>query len=189
MKIVAIPARALALLTLVMFISGCSDSPSSNQDPSEVSGSPAATSGGHDHDDDHSGHGHEDEHQGPHGGHVIELGRNHEYHAELVEDEEAGTVIVYLLDKDLKELPIDQSSIVMNLTVDGQAKTFELASADANGGKTARFDATGRSLFEALHEHEATGKLQVSINGTPYSGAVEHHHHGDDEDAEHNHEH
>ncbi|PCI39537.1 MAG: hypothetical protein COB46_08580, partial [Rhodospirillaceae bacterium] len=75
---------------------------------------------------------------------------------------------------------INQSSIVMNLTVDGQAKTFELTSAGTNGGKTARFDAAGRSLFEALHEHEAAGKLRVSINGTPYSGAVEHHHHGDE---------
>ena len=175
----------LVTLALSMFATGCA-----KQTPNEaveVAGSPPA--GGHEHDGhDHDGHGHGDEHQGPHDGHVIELGRNHEFHAELVEDEAASMVTVYMLDKDLKELAIDQSSIVMNLKVDGEGKTFELTAVGASGGKASRFDAVDRSLFEALHEHEATGKLSVMINGTPYSGEVEHHHHGDHDDHDHGHD-
>lgn len=145
---------------------------------------------GHDHDDDHAGHDHEGEHEGPHGGHVVELGRNHEYHAELVEDESAGSVTVYILGKDLKELPIAQSSIAMNLVVDGQARSFELAASSAQDGKASCFVASGKELFEALHEHEASGKLRVTIDGTPYTGAVEHHHHhGDEDHDDHDHDH
>lgn len=171
--------HALSLLTVATFISGCADPRSSDEAPLNISGPPPAMVDGH----DHAG-----EHQGPHDGHVIELGRNHEYHAEMVENDDAGTMTVYILDKDLKELAIDQASITMNLLVDGQAKSFELTADGANAGMASRFDATDEGLFEALHVHEATGKLRVTINDTPYSGDVEHHHHGDDED-DHGHDH
>ena len=186
MKAVSPFTYILATLALSMLASGCAKQ--TPNEPVEVAGSPP--SGGHEGHDhgDHEGHGHGDEHQGPHDGHVIELGRNHEFHAELVEDEAAGMVTVYMLDKDLKELAIDQATIVMNLKVDGQGKTFELVAVDARDGKAARFDASDRSLFEALHEHEATGKLRVTINGSPYSGEVEHHHHGDHDDHGHGHD-
>ncbi|MCA9565765.1 MAG: hypothetical protein KC561_19845 [Myxococcales bacterium] len=131
-------------------------------------------------DHDHSGHDHAAEHEGPHGGHVIELGREHAYHAELIEDEQAQTVTVYMLDKDLKELAVDNAPIVMNLTVDGQAQTFELTATNAIDGKSPSFASSGPELFQAIHEHGASGKLRVTIDGTPYSGAVEHHHHDHD---------
>lgn len=165
----------VAALVWLTAVSGCGSQPSKE----DASGTPAAN--GHEHGD----HGHEyaEEHEGPHGGHVIELGHNHEYHAELVDNEKDGTVTVYLLDKDLKELAIDQSTIAMNLTVDGKPKTFELKAADATDGKATRFDTADRALFEALHEHDAAGKLRVTIDGTPVTGSVEHHHH------EHGHDH
>lgn len=176
----------VAALALAAVSGGCGSQQSSDDTPVDVSGPPPAADG---HGQDHDGHDHGEEHEGPHGGHVIELGRNHQYHAELVEDEQAGTVTVYMLDKDLKELVIDQPAIVMNLTVDGQAKTFELVAADASAGKASRFEAADRALFEALHEHEATGKLRVTIDGTPYSGEVEHYHHHGDHDDDHGHAH
>ena len=151
-----------AVIGLLSLVSGCESTTSKT--PAEISDSPPS--------DDH-----DDEHEGPHHGHVIELGRKHEYHAELVDDDEQESVTVYILDKNLKELPIDAKSITMNLTDLGVPKTFELAPVDASGGMTSRFDGTDKSLFVALHKHEATGKLNVTINGTPYSGAVEHHDH------------
>ena len=175
MKVVAFPTRAAALLALVISISGCAEPASNDQGPVEVSGPPPATG-----ELDHGG-----EHQGPHGGHIIELGRNHEYHAELVENEEAGTVMVYILDKNMKELGIDQASIMMNLLVDGQAKSFELTAAEPTAGIASMFGMTDKTLFEALHDHEASGKLRVTINGSPYTGDVEHHHHGDDHGHKH----
>lgn len=136
-----------------------------------------------DHADDHHEHTdgeHDEEHEGPHGGHVIELGRDHQFHAELVENEDSKSVTVYMLGEDMKALPISASTMSMNLMVDGEAKTFELTAVEPVDGKASQFNGVDESLFEALHEHEASGKLNVTIDDTPYSGAVEHHDHHDD---------
>ena len=177
MKTVTLTTTALAVLTVLLVSSGCSNGSATTGAPTEVSGSPPS--------DDHSGHDHDNEHEGPHHGHVIELGRSHEYHAEVVEDESAKSVTVYILDKDLKELSIDAASITMNLIVDGQPEAFELEA--ATPGKSSKFGSRGPSLFEAIHVHEATGKLRVAINGKPLAGAVEHHHDEHDDHDGHNH--
>ncbi len=173
----------LAVLALSAVAGGCGSQQSSEQAAVEISGSPPS-SNGHDHDHDHG-----DEHQGPHGGHVIELGRNHQNHAELVDDEQASSVTIYILDKDLKELPIEQQSLTLNLMVDGVATTFELSATDVSDGKASQFDAADATVFEALHEHEASGKLRVTIDGSPYSGEVEHHdhHNGHEHGGDHKH--
>jgi hypothetical protein len=150
----------------------------------------AATDGDHgDHADEHADHGeehadhddehaeHEEEHEGPHGGHVIELGRSHEYHAELVDDEQASTVTVYILDHDLEELPIGATTVSLNLAADGQATPFKLAAVSPADGKASQFTSADPAAFQALHEDEASGKLRVNIAGAPYSGDIEHHHH------------
>jgi hypothetical protein len=211
MRLVIGPTTALAFVALAMFVAGCAPpaptggtSPAADADHDEQDGHEHGDHEGHDHADgehghddhdghdhdghdhgggDHAGHDHANEHKGPHDGHVIELGRSHEFHAELVDDEKAETLTVYILGKDLKELPIEAASITMNLMVDGQPKTFELAGATAD--KSSQFNAADKSLFEALHVHEATGKVRITIGGTPYSGDVEHHHHGDDHDDDH----
>jgi hypothetical protein len=165
-------------LTFLVVSVGCESKPSDGN----------SSTGEHAHDEaGHEEHGHDEEHEGPHGGHVIELGRNHEYHAEIVEEEKSEKVSVYMLDKDLKELVIDQPSITMNLKVDGEGQSFVLSAVGATDGKASQFDAPDHLLFEALHEHEATGKLSVTINGSPVSGEVEHHHHGEEDHDEHKH--
>lgn len=163
-------SAAFVILLAVGLVTGC--------------GEPGTNGGGtgsdpHKSADDHDGHDHDSEHEGPHGGHVIELGRNHEYHAEVVEDENASSVTVYILDKDLKELAISEPSIAMNLVVDGKARTFELSAKYGADGKSSCFVSRGAEVFEALHKHEASGKLRVTINGSPHIGQVEHHHHHD----------
>ncbi len=189
MRVFTFSIRALALAAVAMFVSGCSkpaasDTGTAGGAASTAEDGHAHTEGdGHDHGGgDHSGHDHSQEHQGPHNGHVIELGRNHMYHAEVVEDDAAAMVTVYILDKDMKELAIDQASIVMNLKVDGQGQSFELTAA---AGSASQFNAADKTLFEALHEHEATGKLRVTIDGSPFTGDVEHHHHGDADGHDH----
>lgn len=180
MRTCSLVCLLMATAALFALATGCSQSASDTTEVAEVSGPPPA--GGHNHADEDGDHENGTEHEGPHGGHVIELGRNHEYHAELVENEQTASVTVYISDKDFNEMPIDEPSIVMNLIVDGNPKTFALTAAGANGGKASRFDSADRGLFEALHEHEASGKLRVTINGNPYVGVVEHHdHHGEDD--------
>lgn len=189
-------AAALALVTA----GGCGSPNTGNPAPADTSDPAAAShedSHGHGHANDHHTDGHEDGHahsqvdahvdhghhdraehrDGPHGGQVIELGRNHEYHGELVEHEQSGTVIVFVLDADLNEMAIDQPSVVMDLSVAGRPTSFELTAVDQFDGRASRFEASSRDLFEALHQNEATGKLRVVIDGTPYLGDVEHHHH------------
>ena len=164
MQIKSITVLSAIVLGLAV-ISGCDTTA-----PVEVSGNPPAIDG-------HAAHSEE----GPHGGHLIELGRNHEYHAELVESDAAQTVTIFILDGNMKELAIAEPTISLALTADDESKTFELrASAEAGSTGSSKFVAADAGLFQMLEEHgDATGKLRVSINGTPYVGALDHRDHED----------
>jgi hypothetical protein len=167
------------LLSLV--ISGCGGSTTSNRDRT-TDGIPSATESGHE-------HAHASE--GPHGGTLIELG-NEEYHAELVHDEQAGTVTVYLLDSAAKaSVPIDAADVSINVKHEKQGEQFKLsASADESDpqGKSSRFVSTDAELAEELDHEHAEAQLAVTINGKPYRGTVEHHHGHDEGENGHAHE-
>lgn len=171
----------VAILALFVTSTGCDSRQGvDGQQPVAMSGPPPASE---------HGHGHGDEHQGPHNGHVIELGRNHQYHAEIVENDAQQLITVYILGKDMKERPVDATMLTMSFMVEGAPRTFELGAANANSGTASRFDVADTTLFEALHEHEASAKLRVTINGAPYVANVEHHDHDDGHDDEHGHDH
>ena len=104
---------------------------------------------------------------------MIELGRDHLYHAELVENVEEGSLVIYILDGKMEALPIEAESITLNLVVDGQAKTYQLPAAQAQGGKSSQFRSANSEPFEAMHVHKATGRLSVTIDGKPWTGSVE----------------
>ena len=133
-------------------------------------------------DEDHSGHDHPSE--GPHHGQLIELGRE-EYHAELVHDDEKHLITVYLLDAQAKQaVPIEQSELVINLTAQGKPHQYKLAAAPLEGeasGQSSRFQASDEALAEALDSEGAKGRFNLTINGRPYVGNIEHHDHDDHE--------
>ena len=138
---------------------------------------------GHDHaGHDHAGHGHA-EHghpsEGPHHGGLIELG-NEEYHAELVHDDDAGAVTIYILDGGVtKQFPIDATEITINTTHDGKPEQFKLAATpDANdpAGKSSRFVSSDAKLAHHLDEEGAKPRLVLSINGKSYRGTISHDH-------------
>jgi hypothetical protein len=133
---------------------------------------PAAKNG-----DGHAEHNHLTE--GPHKGELIELG-NEEYHAELVHDEQKGTVTIYILDAHAEvAVPIDASELTINLKHDGQAEQFKLtASPDAGDpqGKSSRFTSNDAELGEDLEHEGADPQLVVTINGKQYRGKIEHGH-------------
>lgn len=129
--------------------------------------------------DDHAEHAHPTE--GPHGGDLIELG-NEELHAELVYDEQGGTVTIYILDAEAKAaVPIDATELTINLKHDGQAEQFKLAASpdtsDAQG-KSSRFASNDAELGEDLEHEGAEPQLVVTINGKQYRGQIEHGDHG-----------
>ena len=152
--------------------------------PAPTSGTPVEhqDGDGHDHEagHDHAAHAHPSE--GPHHGHLIELGEE-EYHAELTHDEATKTVTVYLLDKEAKgAVAIGDAEIVLNLVADGQPTQVKLAASPQEGdaaGQSSRFSITDEKVLEMLEGPKTTGRLNVTINGKAYLGTVEHHEHGE----------
>ena len=114
----------------------------------ETDGPPSTGDDGHDHA--HSS-------EGPHGGSLIELG-NEEYHAELVHDEQAGTITIYVLDRRQRQVCRSKPQTVsINLTHEGRGEQFKLtAAADQNDpqGKSSRFVSSDADLAKEFdHEH------------------------------------
>ena len=157
--------RAIPALIVCIWLTGCG---------SQNSSSTVMQTGGPPPD---AGHGHP--HEGPHGGRLIDVGRNHEYHAELVEDRAAETVTVYIVDHEMKELPIEQRTVTITMSMDGEPKVFELSAVQSAGdGKWTRFQAVDKELFRALKDSpHGNGKLHVTIAGTPFVGRVARHQH------------
>jgi hypothetical protein len=164
---------------LALGLSGCggesSDKPGTSGG-AETSAPPATVEAGHAHPS-----------EGPHGGSLIELG-NEEYHAELVHDDAAGTVTIYLLDSAAKtSVPIEAIEIIINLTHDGQGEQFKIAAVGDQGdptGKSSRFVSNDAELAKELDHEHAEAQLVVVIDGKQYRGAIEHHHGHDDEHSE-----
>lgn len=124
--------------------------------------------------------------EGPHHGSLIELG-GEEYHGELVHDDEAGTVTIYVLDGSAKEaVPVDAPEATINVKHDGRAEQFQLAAKPDAGdpeGKSSRFVSEDRELAEHLDEEAADARLVLKIGGKSYSGAIAHDHdHGHSHD-------
>ncbi len=173
----------LALTALSMFVFGCAK-------PDATSSGSTAThtdDDGHEHGtDEHEGHeGHDHaaaDHAPPHGGHLIELGRNHEYHAELVDDHKTESIIIYIMDGDMKPLSINQASVSLVLTAGDNTQTFELLSSQPGG--SSEFTSNDEAMMGMIETEGVTGKLRVTINEKPFSGSFEHHAHGYDEKAD-----
>lgn len=132
------------------------------------------------------GHGHAEE--GPHKGSLIELGKE-EYHAELVHDDAAHKVTIYLLDGAAQK-PVGSADkeLVVNLVVAGKPQQFKLPAAPQEGdaaGQASRFEVVDEAFCEALDAEKTTGRLNVTIAGKTFSGDVAHGGH----DHDHGHKH
>lgn len=133
---------------------------------------------------DHAVHDHPTE--GPHHGALVELG-DEQYHAEVVHNEQAGEVSVYLLDAAATNaVPIDAAELTLNLTHDGQPQQFKLTAApDAGDPASAgsRFTSADADLLKELAHGHAEGQLVVRIGSKQFRGLLplaeddEHHDH------------
>ncbi|WP_110766472.1 hypothetical protein [Planctopirus hydrillae] len=171
------PVICLAGLGLAgSLMTGCGAEPGSAKQ-TKTSATPAKT---------HDNHGHDHPEEGPHHGQLVELG-NEEYHAEVVHDDEAGTVTIYLLDGSAKNsVPIEAADVIMNLSLAGKAEQFKLpATPDTNdpAGKSSKFVSQDKVLCEKLDVHGVSARLVVMVDGKSYSGKLAHSH-----DHEHDHE-
>lgn len=127
-------------------------------------------------------HAHPDE--GPHGGALIELGEE-EYHAEIVIDEKADSVSIYLLGSNAKDaVPIDATEVFINLVHGKKPEQFKLKASPTKTdpkGKASRFILKDHDLLHDLEHDNAQARLRVKIAGKSYSGkiAAGHHDHAD----------
>ncbi|MBA4016285.1 MAG: hypothetical protein C0483_03770 [Pirellula sp.] len=164
---------ALASLTGVLMVVGCGPA----SPPKGHSGSSSAQ----------AEHAHPSE--GPHGGHLIELG-DEQYHVELIHDDKAGEVTFYILDSSAKKaVPIDAVELVVNLKHGGKAEQFKIAAKPESGetaGTSSRFFSADKELAGDLDAEGADAQLVVTISGKQFRGAIEHEH-GKEGDAEHKH--
>ena len=147
-------------------------------------GKPASESAGASaeaHADDEHGHAEE----GPHGGHLIELG-NEEYHAELTHDDATHSVAIYVLDgMATNPVAIDAQEVSINLVSNGAPMQFKLPAAPQSAdppGQTSRFEIVSETLCDAWDAPNTTGRLNVTIGSKPYVGAIEAHEHEEHED-------
>jgi len=174
----AVGLAALAtLVTLAMLgLSGCGGRAG---DAGEAAGEHAAAADEHDHGA-----------EGPHGGHIIELGTE-DHHAELTHDEGAHRVGIYILGPDAKTAkPIEAESVIINVSVDGQPSQYTLPAApqpSEAAGNSSYFEIVSEPLCAVVcgetESPRTHARLNVTIDGKPYVGLIE------TEAHEHDHEH
>jgi hypothetical protein len=165
MQVVSFVAKAGIVSLLLFGLYGCGD------------GRPAAPVGG---EAAEAGHEHEHGEEGPHGGHIVELGTE-EHHVELTHDDETHRVGIYLLGDDAKTAkPIQAESVLINVSVDGQPTQYVLPAVPQTGeaeGQSSYFELASEPLHTVVSgKSEAKSKharLNVTINGKPYVGLIE----------------
>lgn len=178
----------LTLFAVSIFAIGCDNGTSTHTGSTNKTGE-VDPHAGHDHSsgqDDHEGHDHAaHDHSSKHGGHLIELGRNHEYHAELVDDHKTESITVYIMDSHMETLTVDQASISLVLTSGDKTETFELMASQPGG--SSQFASSDARMMEMIDGEAVKGKLRVTIDDKPYSGTFDHHGHDHEEGGDHSH--
>ena len=117
-----------------------------------------AAKGGHNHD------------VGPNGGPVGVLG-GHEFHVEVLADEDTGKVRALLTDTEFKPVETSAKSLSINMMLGGKASQFSLDYTDNTS--PVEFQATDKALAEAIHDGwEGEARIVIEISGSPRTGAL-----------------
>jgi hypothetical protein len=118
----------------------------------------SATAGGH-------GHG-----SGPNGGPMAVLG-SHEFHVEVLADEDTGRVRALLTDSEFKPVETATKSLSINMVLDGKPSQFVLDHIDNTS--PVEFQATDKTLAEAMSDGwEGEARVVIEISGAPRTGAL-----------------
>jgi hypothetical protein len=138
------------------------------------------------HSHEHEGHeGHDHAAAGPHGGHIVEIGKE-EYHAEWTHDD-SGKVTVYVLDAAMKkDVPVDGETIKIAVKLGDNAKEYTL---DAEGPMASKFSIEDKTLvgnLEALSD-AVTATLSLDIGGKHYDAPITAGGHDHEHDHDHKH--
>jgi hypothetical protein len=123
-------------------------------------------------------HGHDHGHaeKGPHGGSLVELG-DEEYHAEVVVDADADSLLVYLLGKDAKTaVPVAAPEVSVALAGKDPVTLKASAQPDDGEGKASKFTIVDRDfVHKIMDEGVMHGDLRITIEDKPYRGEIDYH--------------
>lgn len=147
----------IALLSVTMFSIGCGDNTKTEEKKTGTQTAADAL--------DHDTH----DHTAPNGGVLIDLGRNHEYHAEFVDDHKTETISIHIMDGDLKPLSIKQTSVTLVLTAGDDTQSFDLMSSQPDGSSV--FSSKDEKLKTMADLDHVEGKLRVTIADKPFTGS------------------
>ncbi|MDX1962022.1 MAG: hypothetical protein SFX18_02640 [Pirellulales bacterium] len=122
---------------------------------------------------------------GPHGGDLIELGKE-EYHVECVHDEKQKAIFFFLLDGEAKQLvAVPAAEIAINVKSKGRGKQYKVEAMpqkDDPKGTTTCFATKDATLIAVLEQHGIEAQLVIDIGNKQYRGKIAH-------DHDHAHEH
>lgn len=107
-------------------------------------------------------------HEGPHGGHLLEVG-DHVAHLEVMHDEAAGKMTIYVLGSDAKSALTDAKAPQVKLSTDSGPKVLSTTAVSGAAGAFAVTD-------PALKAHGPEGRISIEIGGKTYNPALEHDH-------------
>ena len=151
----------LLLTSTALLALGCGDT--------KTTDTPSPAKAEHD-DHDHAakgGHGHD---VGPNGGPVAVLG-SHEFHVEVLADEDTGKVRALLTDSEFKPVETAAKSLSINMVLGGKPSQFTLDYTDNTS--PVEFQATDKALAEAIHDGwEGEARVVIEISGSPRTGAL-----------------
>ncbi len=124
--------------------------------------------------------------QGPHGGLLVELG-DEAYHAELLHDDAAHAIHVYILDgAGEQDVAIDAPEITLQVFQDGKFVDHLLKPVD-DKLPASEYAFIDEQLAHQVHDTALRGRLHVTIDGQSYTGTVatDAHHAEDHAEDEH----
>ena len=109
------------------------------------------------------------EHKAPHGGEILELGKE-EGHVELVHDDAAGKITLYVYGTSLdKPVHVEKPTLTLQLK-DGTAAEVALTSSDAKPDGTGH---TWTAEHAGFKVEPLDGRLRVKIGGKSYQSPLE----------------
>ncbi len=147
------------LAVAVFTFCGCGGSESESS-PSTSNETPPKNAGAHSHT------------EGPNKGLLAVLG-SHEYHAEVLHDEDTGQVTAIISDGKFKPIENTITDVKLNLLVDGEPTPFALTPQAREAGEEVRFITVDKALCELVCEGwEGDAQVSADIDGEPYHGKL-----------------
>lgn len=126
-----------------------------------------------DHDDHDHDHDHAHAHTAPNGGFLIDIGRDHKYHAELVDNHDTNVVSIFMFDGELKPLAVAPPTISLTLTAGDKSGTFEFT---GESESSSEFTLKDESMMALLDTDGVKGKIRITIEDKPFTGSFDYKH-------------